>query len=402
VYTDTLATYTRKYAQLLPTLDERARRLVVAADAEALGYGGLALCRKASGLDHKTIQRGIRELGEKQTLPPERSRQAGGGRKKLAEKDLTLKKDLEELVAPDTRGDPESSLLWTVKSTRTLQDALRKKRHKISHVKVAELLDEAGYSLQANRKTREGTDHPDRDAQFRHINDTAQAFLRAGDPVISVDTKKKELVGNYKNNGQTRLQKGKPIEVNMHDFPDKTLGKAVPYGILDIGRNDGYVNIGINHDTGEFSVASIERWWNHFGKERYGQAKQILITADAGGSNGYRLRLWKKELQRFADQTGLEVAVCHFPPGTSKWNKIEHKLFSFISMNWKGKVLSSYQVIINLIASTKTTSGLKVYAALDDRVYALKKKVTDAEMRSLNLRPNDFHGEWNYAIQPRR
>jgi len=402
VYTDTLATYTRKYAQLLPTLDERARRLVVAADAEALGYGGLALCRKASGLDHKTIQRGIRELGEKQTLPPERSRQAGGGRKKLAEKDLTLKKDLEELVAPDTRGDPESSLLWTVKSTRTLQDALRKKRHKISHVKVAELLDEAGYSLQANRKTREGTDHPDRDAQFRHINDTAQAFLRAGDPVISVDTKKKELVGNYKNNGQTRLQKGKPIEVNMHDFPDKTLGKAVPYGILDIGHNDGYVNVGITHDTGEFSVASIERWWNHFGKERYGQAKQILITADAGGSNGYRLRLWKKELQRFADQTGLEVAVCHFPPGTSKWNKIEHKLFSFISMNWKGKVLSSYQVIINLIASTKTTSGLKVYAALDDRVYALKKKVTDAEMRSLNLRPNDFHGEWNYAIQPRR
>ena len=402
MYTDTLATYTRKYAQLLPTLDERARRLVVAADAEALGYGGLALCRKASGLDHKTIQRGIRELGEKQTLPPERSRQAGGGRKKLAEKDLTLKKDLEELVAPDTRGDPESSLLWTVKSTRTLQDALRKKRHKISHVKVAELLDEAGYSLQANRKTREGTDHPDRDAQFRHINDTAQAFLRAGDPVISVDTKKKELVGNYKNNGQTWLQKGKPIEVNMHDFPDKTLGKAVPYGILDIGRNDGYVNIGINHDTGEFSVASIERWWNHFGKERYGQAKQILITADAGGSNGYRLRLWKKELQRFADQTGLEVAVCHFPPGTSKWNKIEHKLFSFISMNWKGKVLSSYQVIINLIASTKTTSGLKVYAALDDRVYALKKKVTDAEMRSLHLRPNDFHGEWNYAIQPRR
>jgi len=337
-----------------------------------------------------------------QTLAPERSRRAGGGRKELTKKDPTLPEDLEKLVAPDTRGDPESTLRWTVKSTRTLRDELAKKEHHISHVKVAKLLNTAGYSLQANRKTREGTDHPDRDAQFRYINEHAQAFLQAGDPVISVDTKKKELVGNFKNNGQTWLPKGKPIEVKMHDFPDKILGKAVPYGILDIQQNDGYVNVGINHDTGEFSVASIERWWNALGKERYLHAKRLLITADAGGSNGWRLRLWKKELQRFADATGLSVTVSHFPPGTSKWNKIEHKLFSFISMNWRGKLLSSYKVIVNLIASTKTKSGLKVYAVLDDRIYALKKKVTEKEMRTLNLHPDSFHGEWNYTIQPQR
>jgi len=388
--------------QLLPALTERARRLVVAADAKALGYGGITVCHKASGLTHDTIRRGIQELAEVQTLAPERSRRAGGGRKELTKKDPTLPEDLEKLVAPDTRGDPESTLRWTVKSTRTLRDELAKKEHHISHVKVAKLLNTAGYSLQANRKTREGTDHPDRDAQFRYINEHAQAFLQAGDPVISVDTKKKELVGNFKNNGQTWLPKGKPIEVKMHDFPDKILGKAVPYGILDIQQNDGYVNVGINHDTGEFSVASIERWWNALGKERYLHAKRLLITADAGGSNGWRLRLWKKELQRFADATGLSVTVSHFPPGTSKWNKIEHKLFSFISMNWRGKLLSSYKVIVNLIASTKTKSGLKVYAVLDDRIYALKKKVTEKEMRTLNLHPDSFHGEWNYTIQPQR
>jgi hypothetical protein len=263
-------------------------------------------------------------------------------------------------------------------------------------------LSEAGYSLQANRKTKEGADHPDRDAQFRHINEQVDNYLSAGDPVISVDTKKKELVGNFKNNGRIWLPKGKPIEVNMHDFPDKTLGKAVPYGIFDIRQNDGYVNVGINHDTGEFSVASIERWWDTLGKERYPGSTRLLITADSGGSNGYRLRLWKKELQRFSDTTGLDVSVCHLPPGTSKWNKIEHKLFSFISMNWKGKVLASYQVVINLIASTKTKSGLKVYAALDERIYALKKEVTEKEMRALNLHPDEFHGEWNYTIRPRK
>ena len=383
-------------------LNERARRLVVAADAKTLGRGGLGLCQQASGLDHKTIQRGLRELDQGHALPPQRSRKPGGGRKQLTEKDPTLREDLEKLVAPDTRGDPESPLKWTVKSTRVLRDELLKEHHTISHVKVAELLDGAGYSLQAQRKTKEGADHPDRDQQFRHINERAKEFLQAGDPVISVDTKKKELVGNFKNNGRQWLPEGEPIEVSVHDFPDKKLGKAVPYGILDLASNRGYVNVGINHDTGEFSVASIERWWKTLGKKRYPHAKRLLVTADCGGSNGYRLRLWKKELQRFADFTGLEVSVCHYPPGTSKWHKIEHKLFSFISMNWRGKVLESYKVIVNLIASTKTRTGLKVYATLDDRIYPLKKKVTDEEMRSLNLHPDLFHGEWNYMLQPRK
>lgn len=367
-----------------------------------MGYGGITFCHKASGLHPLTIRRGIRELGEKQDLLPEQSRRTGGGRKKLAEKDLTLKDDLETLAQAHALGDPESPLQWISAGTRTLARELEDQGHRIKHNVVAKLLKESGFSLQANRKTREGTNHPDRDAQFRYINDQAHAFLAARDPVISVDTKKKELIGNYKNNGRIWLPKGKPVEVAMHDFPDKTLGKAVPYGILDIQRNDGYVNIGINHDTGEFSVASIERWWTTLGKEQYAHAKRILITADAGGSNGYRLRLWKKELQRFADVTGLAMTVCHFPPGTSKWNKIEHKLFSFISMNWKGKVLASYEAIVNLIASTKTKAGLKVYAVLDDRIYELKKKVTDAEFKTLQIKPHAFHGEWNYTIQPRR
>jgi hypothetical protein len=386
---------------MLQELPERARRLVVAADATQLGRGGITLVHKASGMTRKTIRKGMRELDAGPSLSPERSRKAGGGRKRLIEKDPTLKKDLETLAEAHALGDPESPLHWTSASTRTLAGELAAQGHTIKHNAVASLLKACGYSLQAQRKMREGTTHPDRDAQFRHINEQATAFLTAGDPVISVDTKKKELVGNYKNNGHLWLPKGKPIEVNMHDFPDKKLGKAVPYGILDVARNDGYVNVGITHDTGEFSVASIERWWHALGKEQYPAAKRLLITADAGGSNGYRLRLWKKELQRFADATGLEVSVCHFPPGTSKWNKIEHKLFSFISMHWKGKVLASYEVIINLIAATTTTSGLKVYAVLDDHVYALKKRVTDKEMQSLHLRPDEFHGEWNYTILPR-
>ncbi len=398
---DLLVSYKKKYASILPELPERARRLVVAADAKQLGRGGITLVHKASGMTRKTIQKGIRELDEKPLLPPEGSRRAGGGRKKLTEKDPTLKDDLEKLAEAHALGDPESPLQWMSASTRRLAKELQAQGHTIKHNVVATLLKECGYSLQAQRKRREGADHPDRDAQFRYINDRAKEFLGSGDPVISVDTKKKELVGNFKNNGQIWLPKGKPVEVNMHDFPDKTLGKAVPYGIVDVGHNDGYVNVGINHDTGEFSVASIERWWNAFGKERYRRSKRLLITADSGGSNSYRLRLWKKELQRFADAAGLDISVCHFPPGTSKWNKIEHKLFSFISMNWKGKVLSSYKVIVNLIASTKTKTGLKVYAVLDERVYALKKKVTDEEMQSLNLYPDKFHGEWNYAILSR-
>lgn len=399
---DLLTAYKKKYDSMLGELPERARRLVVAADARLLGKGGIMMVHKASGISRKTIRKGMQEIKKGITLSPERSRKDGGGRKALTKKDPTLQRDLENLVAPETRGDPESSLRWTIQSTRLLRDELVKQHHRISHVKVAELLDAAGYSLQANRKTREGMDHPDRDAQFRHINKEAKVFLKAGDPVISVDTKKKELIGNFKNSGQTWLPKGQPIAVNMHDFPNKTLGKAVPYGIYDILQNNGYVNVGINHDTGAFSVASIERWWNHLGKQRYPEAKRLFVTADAGGSNGWRLRLWKKELQRFADATGLTITVSHYPPGTSKWNKIEHKLFSFISTNWKGRPLTSYEVIVQLIAATKTRAGLKVYAILDDRVYPLKQRITDAEFKTLHIQPHDFHGEWNYTIAPRK
>ena len=398
---DTLALHADKYSKLLPTLNERARRLVVGADARVLGYGGISLTHKASGLDHKTIRRGIKELEEEMTLPKERSRKEGGGRKNITEHDPTIRNDLQMLVEPDTRGDPESPLLWTIKSTRTIQAELAKKDHVISHVKVAALLKKEGYCLQSNYKRKEGlVSHPDRDLQFRHINATAKTFLSAGQPVISVDTKKKELIGNYKNNGREWRPTGTPTEVNMHDFPDKANGKAVPYGIFDIRENAGYVNVGINHDTGEFSVASIKKWWDALGKERYPHAKKLFITCDAGGSNGYRLRLWKKELQTFSTQSGLAITVAHFPPGTSKWNKIEHKLFSFISGNWRGKPLISYQTIINLISATKTKTGLRVYATLDEHVYELKRQVTDEEMKGIHLTPNVFHGEWNYTIAP--
>lgn len=397
---ETLALYTDKYAKLLPTLNERARRLVVGADAKILGYGGKTLVHKASGLDYKTIRRGMRELEEKIILPKERSRTKGGGRKNITEIDPTITADLQRIVDGDTRGDPESALLWTIKSTRTLQTELAKKDHTVSHVKVAALLKQEGYRLQSNYKKKEGLPNPDRDQQFRHINAAVESFLTHDEPVISVDTKKKELVGNYKNNGQEWRPKGTPTEVNMHDFPDKVNGKAVPYGIFDVRENAGYVNVGINHDTGEFSVASIKRWWQTLGKTLYPHATKLLITCDAGGSNGYRLRLWKKELQKFSTQSRLEITVSHFPPGTSKWNKIEHKLFSFISINWRGKPLTSYQTIINLIASTKTKTGLRVYATLDENVYELKQRVTDKEMKDIHLTPNIFHGEWNYMIAP--
>lgn len=397
---ETLALYTDKYAKLLPTLNERARRLVVGADAKILGYGGKTLVHKASGLDYKTIRRGMRELEEKIILPKERSRTKGGGRKNITEIDPTITADLQRIVDGDTRGDPESALLWTIKSTRTLQTELAKKDHTVSHVKVAALLKQEGYRLQSNYKKKEGLPNPDRDQQFRHINAEVESFLTHDEPVISVDTKKKELVGNYKNNGQEWRPKGTPTEVNMHDFPDKVNGKAVPYGIFDVRENAGYVNVGINHDTGEFSVASIKRWWQTLGKTLYPHATKLLITCDAGGSNGYRLRLWKKELQKFSTQSGLTITVSHFPPGTSKWNKIEHKLFSFISINWRGKPLTSYQTIINLIASTKTKTGLRVYATLDENVYELKQRVTDKEMKDIHLTPNIFHGEWNYMIAP--
>ncbi len=393
--------YRQKYQQLLPELSERARRLVVAADAKSRGKGGSKFVHKASGVSLPTIRKGIRELDAGVTLPEYRDRQWGGGRKKITHTDTTLEADLIALVEDSSQGDPESSLRWTNKSLRTLSKEMGQKNHSVSHTKAGHLLKANDYRLQGNKKTKEGTTHPDRDAQFQHIANQAKAHLSTNDPVISVDTKKKELVGNYKNNGPRWLPKGKPIEVNSHDFPDPHLGKAVPYGMLDLGRNEGYVNVGINHDTGEFAVASLRRWWEQLGKKRYRKSKRLLITADAGGSNGYRLRLWKKELQLFADEVELAISVCHFPPGTSKWNKIEHRLFSFISINWKGKPLTSYEVIVNLIANTKTTTGLKVYAALDERVYQLKRKITDKEMKLLRIEPDAFHGEWNYTIQPR-
>jgi hypothetical protein len=393
--------YKQKYQQLLPELSERAKRLVVAADAKTRGYGGITFIHKSSGISQPTIIKGIRELETNVQLSEHRSRQSGGGRKPLTETDRTLEADLLALVEESSQGDPESSLKWTNKSLRTLSKEMVKKNHAVSHTKTGHILKKNEYRLQGNKKTKEGTNHPDRDAQFQHIAHKAKEYVTANDPVISVDTKKKELVGNYKNSGQTWLPKGKPVEVNGHDFPDPKLGKAVPYGMLDLGRNEGYVNVGIDHDTGEFAVASIRRWWEQLGKGRYPKSKKLLITADAGGSNGYRLRLWKKELQLFADESGIEISVCHFPPGTSKWNKIEHRLFSFISINWKGKPLTSYEVIVNLIANTKTETGLKVYAVLDDRMYRLKRAITDKEMRLLRIEPDAFHGEWNYTIKPR-
>lgn len=396
--------YKQKYAQLLPELPERSRRLVVAADAKSRGRGGIMFVHKASGISQPTIRKGMRELEAGVKLPENRSRQPGGGRKKITETDKTLETDLLALVEDSSQGDPESPLKWTNKSLRTLSEELEQKHHTVSHTKAGHILKANNYRLQGNKKTKEGkegTEHPDRDAQFQHIANQAKEHLDTHDPVISVDTKKKELVGNFKNAGQMWLPKGKPIEVNVHDFPTEE-GKAVPYGVYELNDDRGYVNVGVNHDTGEFAVASIRRWWEHIGKERYSKSKRLLITADAGGSNGYRLRLWKKELQTFADETGLEIAVCHFPPGTSKWNKIEHRLFSFISINWKGKPLTSYEVIVNLIANARTKTGLKVYAALDDRIYQLKKRVTDKEMASLRIEPHAFHGEWNYTIKPRK
>ncbi len=393
--------YQHKYQQLLPELSERARRLVVAADANSRGQGGSMFIHKASGISLPTIRKGIRELATGVMLPENRDRQPGGGRKDITETDATVENDLLGLGEDSSQGDPESLLKWTNKSLRTLEKELKKQDPVISHTKILHLLKATDYRLQSNKKTKEGTDHPDREAQFQHISERAAEFLEAGDPVISVDTKKKELVGNYKTNGRLWLPKGKPIEVNMHDFPDKQLGKAAPYGVYDVGDDQGYVNVGIDPDTGEFSVASISRWWEHLGKKRYAKSTRLMITADSGGSNGYRLKLWKKDLQRLADETGLEISVCHFPPGTSKWNTIEHKLFSFISINWKGRPLTSSEVIVNLIASTKTSSGLKVYAVLDDRTYQLKKEVSDQEMETLNIERNDFHGEWNYTIRPR-
>lgn len=390
----------QKLAGVLPFLNEKQRRVLAAAEAKSYGRGGIQTVARLTGMCRQTIYRGLEDLEAGESS--ERVRKPGGGRKKLKNQDMKLVESIEELIDPVTRGDPESPLRWTCKSLRNLEESLVKAGHSVSYRTVARILNELEYSLQANRKTSEGKkDHPDRDQQFQYINKQAKNFLRNGDPVISVDTKKKELVGNYKNAGQEWEKKDHPIKVLTHDFPDPTVPKAVPYGVYDIGNNAGWVNVGIDADTAEFAVESIRQWWKLMGKKRYPEAKELLICADSGGSNGYRSHLWKRELQKLSSQQGLRITVCHFPPGTSKWNKIEHRLFSYISMNWRGRPLTDYQTVVNLIASTTTTTGLIVKSRLDKKTYKRGIKVSNEELKNLKLRQHKFHGEWNYTIEPK-
>jgi transposase len=395
----------RKFQALEVVLDERSRRQWAAAEAKELGYGGVSAVARATGFARDTIQLGLRELEYRQQHPdeptPERLRKTGGGRKQLAETNPALVSALEALVEPLTRGDPESPLRWTCKSTRKLADELSRRGHAVGYRTVAWLLHEAGYSLQANRKTREGNQHPDRNAQFEYINAQAMRFQKRRQPVISVDTKKKELVGDFKNGGREWHPQGEPEKVRVHDFMDEELGKAIPYGVYDVTNNQGWVNVGIDHDTAYFAAASIRRWWEEMGATRFPRAEHLLITADGGGSNSSRTRLWKVALQKLADDIELTLTVSHFPPGTSKWNKVEHRLFSFITNNWRGKPLVSHQAIVNLIASTRTTKGLIVKAALDENTYETGIEVSNEQMAALKLVRAEFHGEWNYTIKPR-
>lgn len=398
----------RRFHSLSPFLDERMRRLVAAAESEVIGYGGVSAVARATGVSRRAITSGMKELKQRkkasQTVQAQpRIRRQGAGRKRIMDKDPILLADLDRLVDPVTRGDPESPLRWTCKSVRRLAEELQQEGHAVSYQTVGELLHALDYSLQANQKTLEGSQHADRNAQFEHINRKAQSYLKHGEPVISVDTKKKELVGDFKNAGREWQLKGQPEPVRVHDFairePDK--GKVAPYGVYDLGRNVGWVSVGVDHDTAAFAVESIRRWWRWMGGASYPKAKRLLITADSGGSNGARVRLWKWELQQFADETGLEIAVCHFPPGTSKWNKIEHRLFSFISQNWRGKPLISHEVIINLIAGTTSKTGLAVRSELDANTYPAGIKISDHQMAELRLRRDTFHGDWNYRLLPR-
>jgi hypothetical protein len=388
----------QKYELLFPHLNERQQHLVAAIDAEQLGRGGIALVARATGLSRPTIYRAIESLHQP-PLPLERLRRGGAGRKALAKQDPHLIEALEALIDPETRGDPMSPLRWTCKSTRQLACLLTANGHQVSHMKVAQLLHTLHYSLQGNVKTQEGKQHPDRDAQFRYIQRQSENFLGHNWPVISVDTKKKELVGNHANSGQEWQPEGQPEPVDVHDFPDPDVPKAVPRGVYDPQHNLGWVTVGCSHDTASFAVESIRRWWREMGQPLYPQAEKVLVCADSGGSNGYRLRLWKVELQRWANEMGMDVTVCHYPPGTSKWNKIEHRLFSHISMNWRGRPLVTYQVIVNLIGATTTETGLRVQADLDTGVYPTKVKVTDEQLATVDLHPHHFHGEWNYTIK---
>ena len=390
----------QRFRELSPALDERSRRLFAAAEARAYGRGGVSAVARATGMARSTIARGVAEIGNRPPAGNERVRLPGGGRKAKRVSDASLFSDLKRLVAPATRGDPMRILLWTSKSLRHLSQALRQQGHTACPHVIADCLRELGYSLQANRKIREGGQHMDRNAQFQSLNDQAAAFLKAGQPVISVDTKKKELIGNYKNQGREWRPQGRPEAVNVHDFIDPKLGRAVPYGIYDIADNKGWVSVGTDHDTASFAVEAIRRWWRAMGQERYPQASRLLISADGGGSNGYRVRLWKIELQALADELRLPITVCHLPPGTSKWNKIEHRLFSFITLNWRGKPLRSFKTIVQLIAATTTAAGLTVRAELDERKYPKGVKVSDAELAKVRLTRNAFHGDWNYTIAP--
>jgi transposase len=396
-----IAAITARYEALKPVLDERTRRLLAAAESQAIGKGGISSVSRATGISRPVIRQGIAELKDPDSLAHGRVRRQGGGRKKAVDKDASLQSDLETLLESTTRGDPEAPLQWTCKSVRQLTGELTRMKHRVSHQVVADLLHELGYSLQANRKTKEGASHPDRNAQFEHLNGKVKWSLGRHQPVISVDTKKKELVGDFKNNGRELRPKGQPELVRVHDFVDPELGRATPYGIYDLGRNRGWVSVGMDHDTAEFAVEAIRRWWRSMGRPAYPQATRLLITADAGGSNGSRLRLWKIELQRLADETGLRIVVCHFPPGTSKWNKIEHRLFSYISQNWRGKPLRSFETIVSLIAATTTSTGLKVHAELDTESYQAGIKVSDQQLAQVKIRRDKFHGDWNYEIHPR-
>jgi len=396
----------RKYESLSPLMDERVRRQWAAAEAMSIGWGGLTLVSAATGLARNTIAAGIGELEYRQGHPWEAVdtaiRAAGGGRKPLTQTDPGLRAALEALVDPATRGHPQSPLRWTCKSTSNLAAALASQNHPVTDRTVATLLKEAGYSLQANRKTREGSLHPDRNAQFEYIGRRVMACQKKGQPVISVDTKKKELVGEFKNAGQEWHPKGEPQKVKTHDFPDKKLGKAIPYGVYDLASNEGWVSVGIDHDTAQFAAASILRWWREMGCARFPRASRLMITADGGGSNSSRNRLWKVALQDLSNETGLVLQVCHFPPGTSKWNKIEHRLFCFITKNWRGRPLTCYQTIVNLIGSTTTRTGLIVKAALDTNEYETGIKISDQELARVNCKRAAFHGDWNYTIQPNR
>ncbi len=389
-----------KYVALVGDLDERGRRRWAGTEARSLGWGGVAAVAQATGMSDRTIRTGIRELDDPNAAPSGRQRREGAGRHSREIEQPKLIEALEALVAPDARGDPCSPLRWTCKSTRTLARELTRQGYQVSSTKIGQLLRAQGYRLQANRKTIEGKQHPDRDAQFEHINKRVGAFLRTGQPAISIDTKKKEPLGNMKNAGRTYRPQGDPKDVTTHDFPDRELGKAVPYGIYDIALNEAGVSVGVSHDTAEFAVAAIYRWWKRLGKKRYPAAKRLLITADCGGSNSPRTRLWRWALQQFVNQTGLKIELCHYPPGTSKWNKIEHRLFCHITRNWQGVPLESHEVVVNLIGSTKTEQGLEVHAWIDKSQYEKSKKVSDDRLAEVHIKRNAFHGEWNYNILP--